>query len=119
MPGDNRNPSFRRANHGHGGKYISSDGYVLVYSPNYPNAMKNGCIQEHRLVMENKIGRYLLPNETVHHINGIKDDNRPENLKLVSRHDHVIYNELCAKCELRAEVSELRRQIRLMANCQY
>jgi hypothetical protein len=32
--------------------------------------------------MEQQIGRYLLPGETVHHRNGVKDDNRPENLEL-------------------------------------
>jgi hypothetical protein len=40
---------------------------------------------EHILVMEERIGRHLLPSETVHHINGVRDDNRPENLELWTR----------------------------------
>jgi hypothetical protein len=66
-----------------GGRLLNKDGYVEIYSPGHPNAKKHShYILEHRLVMEQQLGRYLSKKEVVHHKNGVKTDNRPENLEV-------------------------------------
>lgn len=73
-----------------GGTYRHSDGYVYEYAPNHPDAPKGkGYVLQHRLVMEQKLGRFLEPGEIVHHMNEVKDDNRPENLELHDRSTHM------------------------------
>ena len=72
------NPSWK------GGKVLSKDGYILVLHPERYN--KKGIsryILEHRLVVETKLGRKLQRTEIVHHLNGIRNDNRFENLALI------------------------------------
>jgi len=67
-----------------GGKTINSQGYVEVYFPNHPRAIKSHrkYVREHILIMEKHLGRYLTIKEAVHHINGNRQDNRLENLML-------------------------------------
>lgn len=73
-----------------GGRQKSGNGYIYLYKPEHPYAGKRGRIGEHRVIMEQIIGRYLNKKEVVHHINGIRDDNRPENLQLfASNKEHL------------------------------
>lgn len=76
-----------------GGKHKDAYGYTYIHSPNHPHRTARNYVFEHRLVMEKHLGRYLTKNEVVHHINGIRDDNRLENLELCESHgEHLLHH---------------------------
>jgi len=54
----------------------------MLWASDHPRAGKGQYVFEHIIVMERALSRYLLPTESVHHRNGVRDDNRPENLEL-------------------------------------
>lgn len=80
-----------------GGRTLDKSGYVMLHksllSPEELELCKDelsnhGYLREHRLVMAKLIHRPLLKTEIVHHLNGIKDDNNPSNLKLLNPSSH-------------------------------
>jgi hypothetical protein len=68
-----------------GGRTKHHAGYLIIHQPDHPRGGAKGYVFEHVLVMERMLGRRLAQDETVHHRNGIRDDNRPENLELWTR----------------------------------
>jgi hypothetical protein len=79
-----QNPNWK------GGIIGDGNGRVLIYSPNHPRPSWGGMyVYRYRLVMEEHLGRVLGKDEIVHHINGIKDDDRLENLCVMSQSDHI------------------------------
>lgn len=66
-----------------------SNNRKFIYMPDHPYAQKTGYIFESRLIMEKRLGRYLLPHEKVHHINGDETDNEPENLIALTHKVHM------------------------------
>ena len=64
------------------GKWHHPSGYVYIQGP-------RGPVLEHRVLMERKLGRKLSADEQVHHVNGVRNDNRLENLELIDRDEHT------------------------------
>lgn len=87
----NKNHAWR------GGKY-EQEGYVFIKDHTHPNRNSQNYISEHRVIIEKNIGRYLYPWELVHHKNGIRNDNRVENLEIKYRGNHHRKSLYCPHC---------------------
>lgn len=99
-----KRPEISGANHPHwkGGRWLTTGGYISLLRHDHPLADSCGYVLEHRLVVEPSLGRTLLPSEVVHHTNGIKDDNRIENLEIMTVLEH---NRLSARRSVEARQS--------------
>lgn len=75
--------------HWSGGRKKHSGGYILIYRPDSHLADKHGFVLEHRLVAEQKYGRKLKSSDIVHHIDGNKTNNNPENIAVLTRAEHA------------------------------
>ncbi len=80
-------PSWR------GGRSEDYNGYIRIHDRDNPNANKSGYVFEHVLVMSHFLGRPLYKNESVHHKNGIRSDNRLDNLELVTVTGHHFFGQ--------------------------
>ena len=107
-----RTPWQKGENHSawKGGRFKEERGYIRVYAPEHPKARRKGYVMEHILMWEKAHGQ-LPEGYIIHHINGIRDDNRPENLIALPKNEHsrisgkVLKNRIL---ELEAENQRLR-----------
>ena len=68
---------------------IDKDGYRLIYNSKHPLARKNHYVLEHRLIAYERLGVRFENGEVIHHKNGNRLDNRPENLEVCTRAEHI------------------------------
>lgn len=71
-----------------GGRVQKSRGYILIWNPTHHRADTGGYVTEHTLVVEKKLDRLLRNGEIIHHINGDKNDNCHENLRVMTQSQH-------------------------------
>ncbi len=82
-----RNPLWQ------GGEFKDKRGNIFVLNPDHPFCDNKGYIRKHRLIMEQKLSRYLNPKEDIHHLDYNKENNHPSNLYLFpNRKEHTKYH---------------------------
>lgn len=103
-----------------GGRKIDNRGYIIVAISQsnvyYPMSHRSGTVQEHRLVVAKSLGRCLESWEVVHHKNGVKTDNRIENLELLPNNaSNVAYWQMQKRIRnLEESIAELTKANRLL-----
>ena len=102
---------------------IKRGGYWALYRPSHPNSWKQGYVLEHRLIMEEHIGRYLTKLEVVHHKDGDTENNEIENLELCvsagqhTRNNHPEAYEKARQKSLGRKPSNYNRSIKVCSVC--
>jgi len=81
-----------------GGLTTDKSGYILQYKPDHPDANSSGYVRQHRLVVEKKLGRFLLPTEVVHHKDGDPKNNHPDNLEVFESNGKHLAETLKGRC---------------------
>jgi predicted RNA-binding Zn-ribbon protein involved in translation (DUF1610 family) len=91
------NPNRGKEHHNWKGGVIRSSGYVFIHKPDHPRANRDGYVREHILVWEETHDKPLPKGWIVHHLNGVKSDNRPQNLLGLPNRKHYLVLQAKAK----------------------
>lgn len=86
--------------------YKTRQGYVMEYHPDHPRADKRGFVFAHIIAYEKFKGTRVPDGYVIHHINGLKADNRPENLAMLSVGEHTAMHNI-----LRKPTAETKKKI--------
>jgi hypothetical protein len=90
-------PKGELANNWKGGKVTSKDGYILINNHSHPRSSKSGYVLQHILIWEEANGKPLPKGWIIHHLNGIKSDNRLANLQALPNKKHYLVLQAKAK----------------------
>ena len=96
------------------GRTVDPDGYVLTRAPRHPHCNSGGYVREHRLAMERHLGRYLRPEEIVHHLDGNRANNDPSNLQLYESNSAHKRDQLRGNSHARGDIGNPKRSARTM-----
>ena len=107
-------PKGDQTNSWKGGRIEQGSGYIKIRIPEYPHADKSGYVFEHILVWEQVHGRPVPDGWQVHHLNGIKNDNRPENLIILPANHHSKHHLLYKDEQYKKRIRELEAKVKLL-----